>query len=220
MNKLKYKAVLFDLDGTLLDTRKGVKSAVKKTIYDLKLPVLTEEEIDVFVGPPMQNSFEKYYGMTPEKALKSANLFRENYKNYSLLEAELYPGILNMLDELNRTGIKIAIATNKSHENAKAILDYYGITDRCQYIKGADLDGKLKKADILEICLKELGVKNNETILVGDSEYDSIGAQKVGIDFLAVTYGFDFTKDTDFTKINPVIVCDNVEEVYNFFFKE
>lgn len=220
MNKLKYKAVLFDLDGTLLDTRKGVKSAVKKTIYDLKLPVLTEEEIDVFVGPPMQKSFEKYYGMTPEKALKSANLFRENYKNYSLLEAELYPRILNMLDELNRTGIKIAIATNKSHENAKAILDYYEITDRCQYIKGADLEGKLKKADILEICLKELGVKNNEAILVGDSEYDSIGAQKAGIDFLAVTYGFDFTKDTDFTKINPVIVCDNVEEVYNFFFKE
>ena len=82
-----YKNILFDLDGTLLDTTIGVIEAVKITINELGLPSLKPEVLATFVGPPMQSSLMKHFGMEPERALECANMFRANYKKYSLFSA-------------------------------------------------------------------------------------------------------------------------------------
>ncbi len=188
------KAIIWDLDGTLLDTTSGVIYAVKYTIKELGLVMPSEEILRTFPGPPMQLSFKKYYSMGEKEALKAANRFRFNYKNHSLLKAELYPNILEILSYLKQNGYKMAVATNKSHENAMEILKHFKISDYCDYMLGSDLEGKLTKADIIKKCIKMLGVSANEAVYIGDSIFDLEGAEKIGLNFIGVTYGFGFKK--------------------------
>lgn len=191
----KYKAVLFDLDGTLLDTTEGVLAAVRKTISDHGYPMPDADVLITFVGPPMQKSMTEVFGLAPETALRVANEFRENYKA-SLFQAKLYDGVHELLESLQRSGIKIAVATNKSHENAMEILEQFGIMEYCDCAQGSDLGGKLSKKDIIEKCIQALDCDKGETVLVGDSIFDSQGAEQAGIDFIGVTYGFGFTEET------------------------
>lgn len=212
-----YKTIIFDLDGTLLDTGIGVKNAVKITISQLGLPKQPSGIIERFVGPPMQESFVKYFGMSNNVALEYANLFRKNYKQYTLLQAEVYPGIMELLDTLKNMKKKLAVATNKSHENAYLLLNHYGIAEKCDYIKGSDLEGKLSKTDILQDCIEYLNVDSRSAVLIGDSSYDAEAARAIGLDFVAVTYGFGFKKEDDYSKSGYTHICNNVKELGKFF---
>ena len=207
-----YKAIVFDLDGTLLDTTSGVIYAVEYTINELKLSLLPEEVLKTFVGPPMQLSFEKHYGMDKEQALTSANLFRKNYKEQSLLKAELYPYVLELLQYLREKGYKIAVATNKSHDNAREILKHFGISKYCDFMMGSDLAGKLKKADIIKKCLQEISVDVKAAVYIGDSIFDFEGAANVGMDFIGVTYGFGFkpNEQYSFETVDALIQVKNI----------
>lgn len=189
-----YKYILFDLDGTLLDTTQGVIDAVKITITQYGFSMPSDEILKSFVGPPMQKSMAETFNLDKETALQVANDFRANYKKYSLYKAELYPNIIEMFEELCNRGFKIAIATNKSHENAEGIIKHFGLDKYCDFYMGSDLTGKLTKADIVEKCIEVLGADKEQTVLIGDSEFDLIGAKQAGIDFLGVTYGFGFKK--------------------------
>ncbi len=215
-----YKAIIFDLDGTLLDTAPGVIFAVEYTIKELKLPMPDKETVKKFVGPPMQLSCQRYFGMDEEDALTAANIFRANYKKHSLLMAELYPGTLEVLRQLKARGYKLAVATNKSHDNAIAILRHFGVADHCDVMLGSDLGGKLKKVDIIRECMKELQVGPGECVYIGDSEFDLEGAEEAGMDFIGVTYGFGFKKGTPskYMMLDSISDClcvikENVDEV-------
>ena len=190
----KYKAIIFDLDGTLIDSREGVLSAVIDTIRQLNLMMPSEEILEGFVGPPMQDSFRINYEMGKEDALKAANLFRKNYKEKSLFRAKLYDGVLETMGAARDNGYQLAVATNKSHENAMKILDYFGISKFCDYAKGSDLEGRLSKSDILKECLVNLECLSSEGVFVGDSDIDLRGSEQVGVDFIAATYGYGFQK--------------------------
>lgn len=207
-----YKAIIWDLDGTLLDTTEGVKYAVKYTIDQLGLKRLDEETIGLFVGPPMQLSFKKYFQMNDIEALRAANLFRTNYKEKSLLKARLYPNTLEVLNKLKLYGYKMAVATNKSHENAITILNHFGVAEFCDFMMGSDLEGRLKKADIIKICLDRLSVKPKEALYIGDSTFDMEGARTVGMDFVGVSYGFGFRKGDNIGY--PVL--DSMKEIEEF----
>lgn len=212
---MRYKAILFDLDGTLLDTTNGVLEAVIKTIKTLNLQMPSKKIIKTFVGPPMQDSFKKYFNQDDELALKSANLFREIYKE-TLFNAKLYDGVLELLNKLKENNFKIAIATNKSHDNAINILKQFKIFDYCDFAMGSDLNGKLKKSDIIKQCLDNLNINNKDSVMIGDSIIDAIGAKIVNIDFIAVTYGFGFKKNDNFDDVNKVNVCKNIYELQKY----
>lgn len=197
-NTMMYKVILWDLDGTLLDTSKGVKNAVKHTIEYLGLRKLEEHVLDEFVGPPMQFSFQKYYAMGEAEALQSANVFREIYKEQSLFEAELYPNTLETLTALKNKGYIMALATNKSHDNAIAILKHFCIAKYFEVMQGADLEGRLKKADIILKCMDELKISAHEAVYIGDSMFDVEGARKAGINFYGVSYGFGFREENEY----------------------
>lgn len=187
-----YKYILFDLDGTLLDTTQGVIDAVKITITQYGFSMPSDEILKSFVGPPMQKSMAETFNLDKETALQVANDFRANYKKYSLYKAELYTDVIEMFEKLCNKGFKIAIATNKSHENAEGIIKHFGLDKYCDFYMGSDLTGKLTKADIVEKCIEVLNADKKQTVLIGDSEFDLIGAKQAGIDFLGVTYGFGF----------------------------
>ena len=212
----KYKAVLFDLDGTLLDTTEGVVDAVKRTIEHHAFQMPDEDTLKSFVGPPMQKSMSEMFDLDEETALRLANEFRENYRKYSLLQAQLYEGILLLLEQMREQGYKLAVATNKSHQNAMDILEKFGVMEYCDYAQGSDLDGRLSKKDIIEMCINVLGCSKRETVLIGDSLFDLEGAEQAGIDFIAVTYGFGFKRGETIASENCTLAVNCVDELRQY----
>lgn len=210
---MKYKTVLFDLDGTLIDTTKGVINAVKKTIVENGFVMPDEEKLTEFVGPPMQKTMGEQFGLNSRKALEVANEFRSNYKKHYLFQASVYEGILPLIMDMREAKYNIAVATNKSHQNAVDILDKFGIAEYCNYIRGSDLEGKLSKNDIIDLCIEKIGCKKEEVVLIGDSIFDLKGAEKSEIDFVGVTYGFGFKIGEPINSNRCVYIANNVEEL-------
>lgn len=186
----KYKAVLFDLDGTLLDTSEGILSSVKYTIDVMGFESINEDYFETFIGPPIQHTLQKIYHLDDATRDKAASVFREHYSTVDLCKAKLYDGVLETLSELKKYGIKIAVATYKREDYTTKLLDEFGISQFCDWIQGSDYAGKLTKADIIELCIQKLVVDKSKVLMVGDTEHDLIGAKNAGVDFLAVTFGF------------------------------
>lgn len=191
------RAVIFDVDGTLLDTTEGVLSSVKYTIAAHRLPAVAKEELLSFIGPPIQDSFARQYGLEGAVLQELASTFRERYKEGDVLKALPYEGIYEVCDELMRRGIAIAIATYKRQDYAEKIMRHFHFDRYTDIIFGADHENKLKKADIIRMCLEAAGVEPAEAVMVGDTEHDALGAAAAGMDFIAVTYGFGFRKKED-----------------------
>lgn len=187
------KAVLFDLDGTLLDTSEGIKHSVRYTLSEMGYGALPEETILKFVGPPIQNSLMMYCGFSPEDAQKGANVFRDYYKTNALFEASLYGGIIELLVELKAKDVKIGVATYKREDYAIDLLRHFGIDKYCDVIHGADNENVLSKADIVEMCIKKIGGDREEVVLIGDTEHDAKGAFQANVSFVAVTWGFGYS---------------------------
>ncbi|MDE6314610.1 MAG: HAD hydrolase-like protein [Lachnospiraceae bacterium] len=213
-----YQAILFDLDGTMLNTSIGVMESVEYTIETLGYRKLPTEALRRFVGPPIQDSFIREYGVDKEEAQRGANVFREYYKNQGLLKAEPYDNLYDLFELLKNQGKKIAVATYKRHDYAMQILEHFKISQYCDSMNGADNNNVLTKADIVEKCIKECSVTDkSKVVLIGDSEYDAIGAEGGGIDFIGVTYGFGFKTKADVAEYNHVLAADSIMEVMEFF---
>ena len=196
-----YKLVIFDVDGTLLDTTEGVLSSVKYTIQKHNLSPLPEEDLRTFIGPPIQKSFEKFYGLNEEKVQVLAETFRNRYKNFDLLKAVPYGEIYTVLEYLKEHHIKIAVATYKRQDYAVSLLKYYHFDDYTSILYGTDNYNKLRKRDIIQKCIIDSEIRDYSTVLmVGDSENDAVGAAEIGVDFLGVTYGFGFKTKEDVTE--------------------
>ena len=190
---MKYRLVIFDLDGTLMDTSSGILMAVKDTIREYKMPELSEEQIRTFIGPPIQWSFETQYGISKEEAQEMADTFRALYSTKHLLGAIPYPGIYDLLKFLKEKGLKSAIATYKREDYALCLLKHYHFDEYTDIMYGGDNDGTLKKHDIIQKCIDMAGITDlQEVVMIGDTLHDANGAKDLGVDFIGVSYGFGF----------------------------
>ena len=209
-----FKVVVFDVDGTLLDTSEGVLASVKYTINKHNLPVIDEETLKTFIGPPIQDSFARVYHLSGDILQELATTFRNQYKNEDLLKAVPYEGIYDVFDALVSNGIKPAIATYKRQDYATRIMEHFGFDKYTDIIYGADHENKLKKKDIIELALRDSGVTDfSEAVMVGDSDNDAIGAAGIGTRFVGVTYGFGFKSVEDVGKFSNVGVAKSAVEL-------
>lgn len=189
----KYDAVLFDVDGTLLDTSEGIALSVRETIEHFGLKELPQEELLRFIGPPIEWSFEGKCGVTGDKLREVTNYFRDIYSNKNLLLAKPYDGIYELLDILVKKDIAIGIATYKKQDYAEKLLYAMHFNDYTEHIYGSDYEGKLLKSDIINLCIDSLGVSDHSKVLmVGDSKHDAKGAEAAGASFAGVSFGFGF----------------------------
>ncbi len=189
---MNIKNVIFDLDGTLLDTTEGILESVLYAAEQERYPELPREKMLQFIGPPIQHSFMKYYGADAISAQRAADVFRTYYKEKALLKAIPYPGIGNLCETLKKKGFRLAVATYKREDYALTLLKHFKFDRWCNPMHGADDFNKLKKEDIIRICMKEMDATIQDTVLVGDTDHDAKGAAMAGIPFLAVTYGFGY----------------------------
>lgn len=213
------KVAIFDVDGTLLDTTEGVLSSVRYTIEAHKLDMPTEQELKRFIGPPIQDSFQRVYGFEREKLQELATTFRNHYKDVDLLKAVPYEGILETCRALREGGVEIAVATYKRQDYAEKIVRFFGFGAYTDVIYGADHENRLKKADIIRLCLESTGgCDKKAAVMIGDSDNDAIGAERQELDFVGVTYGFGFKDKEEIMRFpNAVGAVDRAEELLTFF---
>lgn len=210
----RFKAAVFDLDGTLLDTSVGVLASVKYTIDYFGFAPLSDEQLRRFIGPPIQNSFANAYGLEGDILQEIAGVFRDRYKDIDLLKAVPYEGIFDVFSELNKNGIVPAIATYKREDYAITLLKHYGFDRYTDIMYGGDHENRLKKKDIIEKALIDAGAVDFSTaVMIGDSDNDAIGAEEIGCQFVGVTYGFGFHTTGDVNKYPNVGVADNTKEL-------
>lgn len=210
--------IIFDLDGTLLDTTDGVLESAAYAAEKLRLPALPYETLLKFVGPPIQNSFMKYYGCNYMQAQQAANIFRDYYKNEALFKARPYDGIFDLCSDLKSKGKKLSVATYKREDYAIMLLKHFGFNQYFDYMHGADNNNQLTKADIVDICINDCGGNRYSTVLIGDTVHDAMGAKYAGIMFIAVTYGFGFKAEDDVVYSN-IGICDCPHAIYDVIMK-
>ena len=207
-------AVIFDLDGTLLDTSEGISRSVRHVIKELSLPEASDEVIRTFIGPPIQRSFERVYGLDKDEAGKAADMFRNRYKDRDILLAVPYEGIFETIEDLAAAGIRSAVATYKRQDYAEKILGHFGFDRVCDCICGSDFEQKLSKSDIIENAIRLLGITDrSRVVMIGDSDNDAEGAKGIGVPFVGVTYGFGFASEEDvnvFPNIGSAATCRDI----------
>jgi phosphoglycolate phosphatase len=213
-----YKAVLFDLDGTILDTSRGIINSIRYVVEEKKLPCPSESELRTFIGPPVQDSFTRYYGISKETAREYANIFRIYYMEYNLYKAEPYEGIMDFLKYLKYNNYKLGLATYKRIDYTQLILRHFGYTKYFDAVNGSDFDGILTKGEILGRTIEEIGLERpEEYVYVGDTVFDLKSAKENNVDFIGVSYGFGFDGKTDASTEGMRGCVDRVCGLYPFF---
>lgn len=214
----KYEIAVFDVDGTLLDTTEGVLASVRYTIDKMGFAPLSEEQLLTFIGPPIQDSFSRTYHLEGEILQTIATCFRNRYKDFELFKAVPYDGIYELMDTLSEKGIKLAVATYKRQDYAEAILKHFGFDRYTDILYGADHENKLKKMDIIKKCMEDLGVHDyGRAVMIGDSSHDATGARQIGMDFIGVTYGFDFKTPSDVFAFDAVGAAASPKDILQYF---
>jgi len=211
------KVVLFDLDGTIINSQAGVTNCVK---YALESTGITEVDMTIlrkFIGPPLLNSFQKYYGFSEEKADELVKKYRERYQKTGIFECELYTDVESTLKNLKQKGYVIGLASSKPEEFCKQILEYFHIDTYFDEVVGAQLNGpRNEKADVLKEALERLKVINlSQVTLVGDTKFDAIGAKQAGISCIGVSYGFG--NRSELIENEVVALVDSMKEVDDYF---
>lgn len=209
----RYRGIIFDLDGTLMNTEEGVLSSVRYTAEKMGYPLLSDDIMRTFIGPPVKHSLIRWYGLDEDEATAATEVFRSHYKDCDLLKAIPYDGILALLEKLKQEGYLVGVATLKRTDYAITLLEHYGIAGYCDSICGSDSANKLKKCDVLRLCLEKLGLSCEEGVLIGDTPLDGAGAAQAGTAFIGVTYGFGPSSAGDWEEFHPVFVAESPQAI-------
>lgn len=212
----QYKGIIFDLDGTLMDTAEGVLSSVRHTINTLGYAPLSDEVLRSFIGPPVKRSLIDAYHLNEEEANHATEIFRNHYKDYDILKAVPYEGIIRLLEAIKKQGLMIGVATLKRDDYAHTLLEHYHIAEYCTAICGSDFASKMLKIDVLKQCMDELQLSKEQVVLIGDTASDGGGAEQAGTDFIAVTYGFGYRTKEEWNRFHPIFTADNPAEIQGF----
>lgn len=186
-----YNYVLFDLDGTLTDSKEGI---IKSVAYALeKMGETTEGRLDehTIVGPPLKTTFQQVYGFSAEKANQTYAYFQERYNDVGKFENKAFDGIVPLLKKMHDRGIHAFVATSKPQVHAEAICEKFGIAPYVEKIAGPAVGGTDSKADIIRRILAYIGEDyEGHAIMVGDRQFDVLGARGVGLPVIYVGYGY------------------------------
>lgn len=213
-NNERKTTILFDLDGTLTDPMIGITKSVQ---YALKKHGIIEEDLwnlTKFIGPPLMDSFKRYYGFSEEEARQAVVDYREYFAPTGKFENVVYNGIPEMLQALKEQGFVLAVATSKPEVFAKDILVHFDLEQYFDFVGGALLTGRTDKAEVIAYVLEHLGVEKQEVIMVGDREHDMIGAAKNQLDSVGVLYGYGDRAEHEACEAGWIV--ETVEELKNY----
>lgn len=208
-----YKYILFDLDGTLIEPKEGITKCVAYALNKFGIKVKNLDDLTVFIGPPLIDSFMKYYNMSLDDAKLAVKFYRERFQVNGILECELYKNVEETLKKLKKENKILIIATSKPEDFTNSILKRLDIYKYFDLIVGATLDGSRgEKSGVIKYALDQINIIDlSEVIMVGDRMFDIFGAKKNNIDSIGVSYGYAI--DNELFESNPTFIVNDIEDI-------
>ena len=191
------KYIFFDLDGTLTDSAEGITNSVAYVLKHYGISVEDKSTLNVFVGPPLVESFMKYYGFDREQARASVGIYREYFEDKGMFENAVYPGIPELLGSLKKDGYKLYVATSKPEQYSVKIIEHFGLAEYFEMVGGADMnETRVHKGDVIRYVMESCGfTDSSEIVMVGDRSYDILGGHAEGLKVIGVLYGYGDLKE-------------------------
>ena len=188
----KYDYLLFDLDGTLIESAESVRVSLAHAMEALGLPCPDLSDYTKYVGPPLEDTFRGMCAVPEDQIERGMILYRDYYDEVGQTSNKLFDGVIEMLTALRERGFKIAVCTSKNEPVAEMVCDKMGLSPYLDAICGSTFDGSRRaKVDIIPYAIETLGCRDKENaLMIGDTDFDALGAQLAGVDFLGVTYGY------------------------------
>lgn len=192
--KQRFDRLLFDLDGTITDSKEGIFNCLRYAIGRMGREVPGDEEMMAFLGPPLWDSFVHRLGYTEAEADEAVFYYRERFQPLGIYENRVYPGMEDLLHRLSqRPGVTIWLATAKPLPSARKVLDYFHLTRYFDGLEGATFDNSIKgKNQVISRVLQGFqgDFDPERTLMIGDRNHDVDGARENGIRSLGVLYGY------------------------------
>lgn len=191
------KAILFDLDGTIINSEEGITKCVQYALNAYGIDEPDRSKLRCFIGPPLEPVFREKYKMTEAEALQSVEKYRERFDCKGIFECTLYDGVSDAIKELKKRGYLLALASSKPEIACRRILENFSLLPYFDEVAGSTLDGSVStKEEVLEaLYLRMAHVPKEEMCLIGDTKYDAAGAKAFGIRCIGVSYGFGSRKE-------------------------
>ena len=198
-----FTCVLWDVDGTIVDASDGILRRLKIALEHFGKPAPTRGELVHWIGPPMFDSFQTNVGMTPAEATEAVAYYRTIGKADGYTTgAKLYPGIAQLIADLDAAGIAQATASSKPEVQVVALMEHFDLAPRLRAMAGATPDEKTlaSKADIVAEALRRLraaGADTSRPVLIGDRHHDVEGGAAQGVPVIFVRWGFSWPHESE-----------------------
>lgn len=181
--------VLFDFDGTLVDTGRGIMQSLRRALE--RNGIDPGGDMRRFVGPPVRDALQMFFGLDLAEAERIKDEYRAIYAADGLYDCVPYPGALDCVKALHAAGKKTAVATSKPTRFARILLEKFGFLPFFDAVCGAESDAHAGKAEIVRRALDALGAKPEEAVMVGDRKYDVLGAAACGVPCIGFAGGYE-----------------------------
>lgn len=212
---MKYKYILFDLDGTLSESARGIRYSLEKTCEKFNISGIDFSDYTSYVGPPLLDTFKNLCKLEPELWNDAYKVYMGYYADKGIYMNKAYSGIKDVLKELKAKGLKLAVCSSKLEENAKKVVEIIGLKSCFDAVCGSNLDSSRKdKKDLIPYALKKLGGNRDEAVLIGDTYFDAQGAKRCNTDFIACSYGYGNLNKM--LKYDCVAVADAPSDILDF----
>lgn len=210
----QYDIIFFDLDGTLTDPGEGITNSVMYALDKFGIQVSERSQLYKFIGPPLIESFEKFYGFTNLEAQKAVEYYREYFSDKGIFENKVYEGIEELLKAIKASGKQIILATSKPEEFAVRILEHFHLLHYFDDVAGASMDeSRNKKDEVIAYALEKNAIfDKNAVLMVGDRKHDILGAKKCGLDSMGVLYGYG--DKTELVEAGATYIVEQVNELF------
>lgn len=203
------KHLFFDLDGTIIEPQEGIINSIRHATDLMGVAMPTYEELQKFIGPPIMESFQQKLGLTYEQALETVGYFRSYYTKTGIHQNALFPYVAELLKSMKAEGYTLFVATSKPTLFAKEILKDHGLEDLFVEIVGCNMDNsRSDKAEIIGHILQTYSLDAKDCLMIGDTMFDIIGANRHQMTCVGVTYGHG-----DFSEYQPHFVVDSCQEL-------
>ena len=212
------RTVLFDLDGTLTDSREGIVNSVKYTIEKLGGTMPDQQTLLKFIGPPLQDSFAEFCGFSAERAAEAIAAFRERYEPVGKFENMAAPGMADLCARLKARGYVLALASSKPEELCVSICRRFGFTPFLSAVTGSPAGADWEKADVIREAMRRLRLTDADkptVLMVGDRKYDVLGAQECGLACVGVEF-FGYAAPGELAEAGAAAVVRTAEELEQF----
>ncbi|SHF04237.1 HAD hydrolase-like protein [Alkalibacter saccharofermentans] len=187
---MKYKGIVFDLDGTIIDSETGIAKAFQKALAT-KGMTDSLENIKSLIGPPLSRTIITKYGFSEKEGAEAMKEHKKYYISKGLFESSIYEGVKELLETLMDKNIVMMIATNKPETYAVTQMEHYGLSKYFHSIVGNDIPQKRgTKKDFIMEAIESAGIRAEDAVMVGDRNIDLEAAKEIGMDTIGVLYGY------------------------------